>query len=89
MTTKPKRPGVSDADRDYMRRLGKYKAEANAEALRVHLSLPPVERLSYSLRMSREHFTAETLDHYLAEDNPAPFYERARELGFLDPSPHP
>ena len=89
MTKKPKRSEVSEADRAYMRRLGRYKAEANAEALRIHLSRPPVERLEFSLRMSREHFTPETLARYLAEDNPAPFYERARRLGFIDPAPLP
>ena len=89
MTAKPQRPGVSAADREYMRRLGQYTADANAEALRLHLSRTPVERLEYSLRMSREHFTLETLARYLAEDNPAPFYERARRLGFIDPAPLP
>lgn len=89
MTTKPKRSEVSEADRAYMRRLGRYKAEANAEALRVHLSRPPVERLEYSLRMSREYFTPEALGCYLAEDNPAAFYDRARRLGFIDRTPLP
>jgi hypothetical protein len=68
---------VSERDREYLRRLGDYKAESHAEALQRHRCLSLAERLRRSWALSqqlREHGTTRW-------DDPSPLYDRARALG--------
>ena len=44
---------VSQADRDYLRRLGEYEAESHAERTAEHLAADLPERLRRSLALSR------------------------------------
>ena len=86
METQPeKRPRVTERDRDYMRRLGEWKAEGNAERLRQHLAQSGRERLEKSLRMSFEYRDDERMRRHMEEDDPSPLYERAKRLGLYRP----
>lgn len=69
---------VSGRDREHMRKLGEAKAQSHRDALAEHLALSLGERLERSWRL------------YLAfrdpnapprDDDPTPFYDRARRLG--------
>lgn len=66
-----------------MKRLGRYKAEANAETRRRHLKRPPEERIIDSLCKSDEYRTPAALARHFAEDNPGALYDRARKLGLI------
>jgi hypothetical protein len=70
---------VSERERAFMARLAGYKAESHAEAQARHLALPLEERL----RRSWELYLAgrETGASRERDDDPSPFYERARALG--------
>lgn len=73
---------VTEADRDYMRRLGAFMEEANEESTREHCSLRGPERLARSEKLSewgREH--ANVGDR--SDDEPWKLFERARELGLI------
>jgi hypothetical protein len=74
---------VSDRDREHMRRIGEAKAASHAEALARHRALPLEERL----RRSWELWLAFRDRARVAErdDDPSPFYERARGLGMCEP----
>ena len=74
---------MSQADRDYMRRLGGYEAEAHAERTAEHLAVDVIERLRRSLAMSRRFRASANLEGRV--DDPGPFYERARRLGLYRP----
>jgi hypothetical protein len=78
--TSPGVPRVSERDKEYMRKIGRYKAEANAERLRRHLELPMAERFRASIRLSRPHRSHESLRNHIEQDDPAPLYQRARKL---------
>jgi hypothetical protein len=69
---------VSDHDREHFRKLGAAKAESHREALAAHLALPMHERLarSWDLYLLLRDPNAPERD-----DDPTPFYDRARELG--------
>jgi hypothetical protein len=74
---------VSDRDREVMRRIGAAKAASHAEAAAEHRALTVAERLqrSWALYLARR-------DPGLSEsrdDDPTPFYARARELGMYRP----
>lgn len=84
-TQSKKPPRVTERDRDYMRRLGEWIAEGNAERLRQHLARTPKERLEDSLRLSAEYRTPEAIRRHLEEDDPSPLYERAKRLGLYRP----
>jgi hypothetical protein len=73
--------GVSDRDRAYMERLGRYKAASHMDAQARHLALSLDERLRRSWALYEAHRGA------LPErnDDPSPFYERARALGLYTP----
>jgi hypothetical protein len=74
---------VSERDREVMRRIGAAKAASHVEAAARHSALPLVERLrrSWALYLAgRAARTPET-----REDDPTPFYERARKLGMYQP----
>jgi hypothetical protein len=73
---------VSERDRAYMRRLGTYKAAAHADAQARHRELPMSERLRRSWALYEAH--RHTLPP-VREDDPTPFYDRARALGFYRP----
>jgi hypothetical protein len=70
---------VSERERAFMARVAAYKAESHAEAQAQHRALPLDERLRRSWELSlagRERGTRRERD-----DDPSPFYERARALG--------
>ncbi len=72
---------VSERDREHFRKIGRWKAESHAAALRAHLELPIAERLERSLAWT----IAErpTWRWPITADSPAPMWERARKLGLL------
>jgi len=74
---------VSDRDREYMRRLGELKAESHREAQERHLALPIEERLRRSWELYLRFRS--TVDQSAREDDPSPFYDRARALGLYRP----
>ena len=74
---------VSDADREYMRRLGEYEAEGHAQRTAEHLAVDLAERLRRSMAMSRRFWRSANLAGRV--DDPGPFYERARRLGLYRP----
>lgn len=71
--------GVSEHDRAFMARMAGYKSVSHAEAQARHLALPLDERL----RRSWELYLAGSAARRSGErdDDPTPFYERARALG--------
>ena len=72
---------VSDRDREVFRKLGEAKAQAHRDALAEHLALPIEERLarSWALYLRYRDSAAPPRD-----DDPSPFYERARALGLYE-----
>lgn len=79
MDSNPDRPHVSDWDREYMKRLGRYKEQTHAEALAEHLRRGGRERTEAALAaMLRGAAFASRLPD---DDDPSQFYARARELG--------
>jgi len=74
---------VSDRDREYMRRIGAYKAESHRDAQARHLALPIADRLERSWQLyleGREHAALDRRD-----DDPSRFYAKARERGLYKP----
>ncbi len=71
--------GVSEHDRAFMARVARYKAESHAEAQARHLTLPLDERLRRSWELYLGGRAAEGTRE--RDDDPSPFYERARALG--------
>jgi hypothetical protein len=69
---------VSERDREHFRKLGEAKALAHREAAEAHRALPLDERLarSWDLYVAFGRPAPEERD-----DDPTPFYERARALG--------
>jgi hypothetical protein len=65
-----------------MRRLGRYKAESHREALEAHLALESEQRLIAALEIA---VAGPFLAYAGVEDDPAPFYDRARGLGLYRP----
>lgn len=74
---------VSEADREYMRRLGSYEAEAHAERLAEHLAADLPERLRRSVALYRRFRASANLAQRV--DDPGPLYDRARLLGMYRP----
>jgi len=74
---------VSDKDREYMRRIGVYKALSHREAQADHLAASLDERFRRSWRLYRRY--RHRVRRGDPTDDPAPFYERARELGLYKP----
>jgi hypothetical protein len=77
----PPSVAVSERDREHFRRLGALKAASHAEAQAAHLALPMVERLRRSWALYLVHRAA----FAGRQDDPSPFYDRARELGLYTP----
>jgi hypothetical protein len=70
---------VSEWDREYMRRLGRYKADSHREALEAHLARSGRERLEVAFAMM---LAGPAFPGMMArEDDPTPLYDRARRLG--------
>jgi hypothetical protein len=67
---------VSERDREQMRRIGGSKSRSHEDSRLAHLSLPLDERLRRSLEVS----IATGLPGMSRDDDPSPFYERARAL---------
>ena len=74
---------VSVADRDYMRRLGEFEASGDADKAQAHRARPLSERLALSASFCRRFRKAANLQ--ARQDDPSPFYDRARQLGFYRP----
>jgi hypothetical protein len=73
---------VSQSDKRFMSRLGAIKAASHREASRTHRALPPAERLRRSWELFLDgRSTASAIDN----DDPSPFYDRARALGLYRP----
>jgi hypothetical protein len=70
---------VSERDREHFRAIGRWKAEAHADALRRHLALPLDERLINSIAWSIE--AAPTWRWSRNGSGPAELRARARRLG--------
>lgn len=75
--------GVSERDRDYMRRIGEAKGATHAEVAAAHRALPLAERLrrSWALYLAGRAIVRDDL----RDDDPTPFYDRARALGLYRP----
>ncbi len=74
---------AEERERDHMRRIGAYKAESHREAAAHHLALSLSERLERSWQLYLEGRSAAALDR--RDDDPLPFYEKARALGLYRP----
>jgi hypothetical protein len=74
---------ASERDREYMRRLGRYVAEANDAAREEWLKLAPEKRIELSERFSRRARSYATANK--EPDDLGLIYRRARELGLLKP----
>ncbi|HYC49482.1 MAG TPA: hypothetical protein VEB19_00105 [Gemmatimonadaceae bacterium] len=74
---------VSEKDREYMRRIGVYKELSHRQAHAEHLALSMDERLRRSWELYWRYRELVRRDD--PEDDPAKFYERARQLGMCDP----
>ncbi|HMO53634.1 MAG TPA: hypothetical protein PJ994_03950 [Tepidiformaceae bacterium] len=72
---------ASERDREYMRRLGRYVAEANEAAREEWLNLPPEKRIELSERFSRR--ARSYAAHNREPHDLGLIYRRARELGLL------
>ncbi|GMV42733.1 MAG: hypothetical protein AMXMBFR64_44490 [Myxococcales bacterium] len=78
---------VTQQDRDYMRRIGAYKALSHAEAAAAHAALSLTERLreSWALSLRASPLPAGEADCDAGDPDELRFYERARALGLCDP----
>ncbi|MEO8603330.1 MAG: hypothetical protein ABI629_12210 [bacterium] len=73
---------VSERDREYMRRIGEYKAAAHSEAAARHRALPLGERLRRSWQLSVAG-RAGGAPAARADDDAAVFYALARARGMI------
>jgi hypothetical protein len=74
---------VSRRDREHMRRIGEAKAASHAEAAQRHRALPLEERLRRSLELWLAR--GDRARGAGRDDDPSPFYDRARRLGLYKP----
>ena len=74
---------VTEEERDYLRRIGEYKAESHARAQHDHMALSMEERLKRSMLLYRRFAVRERPDQ--RDDDPRQFYDRARRLGLYQP----
>ena len=74
---------VSDREREYMRRIGEYKEAAHRDSTRRHLEASLEERLERSWQLYLAGRAGASLDR--RNDDPSPFYDRARALGLYRP----
>jgi hypothetical protein len=73
---------VSERDRAYMRRIGEAKAAAHVDAAATQRSLALGERLRRSWAL---YLACRSTSRGDRDDDPSPFYERARALGLYRP----
>lgn len=79
MESQPEKPPrVTERDRDYMRRLGEWKAESHREQLASHLAKSGRQRLIAGLRLMLE---GPLFPRQQDDEGPSEFYDRARRLG--------
>lgn len=74
---------VSEKDREFMRRIGAYKALSRNEEQAEHLTLSIAERLRRSAELSVRYRDRARADP--DEDDASELYERARRLGLYRP----
>lgn len=74
---------VNSKDRDYMHRIGRYKAESTAQRQEAFDALSVEERLQQSMELYLRFRHSATLGARV--DDPSPFYDRARRLGLYRP----
>lgn len=74
---------ASERDREYFRRLGRWKDAVNAEDLREHLALPGHERVRRSELLYRN--SAGWANTGFPEQEPRSIFELARKLGLYRP----
>jgi hypothetical protein len=74
---------VDERERDHLRRIGEYKAASHREAEARHLALSLSERLARSWQLYLEGRSEAALDG--RDDDPSPFYEKARARGLYRP----
>jgi hypothetical protein len=70
---------ASDRDKQYFERIGALKEASHSRAAKAHQSLSLDERLSRSWALYLVHRTTAELAR--RDDDPSPFYDRARRLG--------
>jgi hypothetical protein len=75
--------GVSDREREYMRRVGELKQGSHDDALARHRALPIAERVRKSWALYLATRASARLE--ARSDDPSPFYARARALGLYRP----
>lgn len=80
MTQAPKLT-VSERDREHFRRIGRWKAESHADALRAHLALPIAARLERSVAWTIAERPGWAWP--IPAEPPKRMWERARRLGLL------
>jgi hypothetical protein len=75
---------VSDRDREFMERIGAYKAASHADTVSSHRASSIAERLrrSWALYMATRS-SKRAADS--EDDDPSPFYARARARGLYRP----
>jgi hypothetical protein len=74
---------AGERERDHLRRIGAYKSESHREAEARHLAHTLSQRLERSWQLYLEGRSAAELDR--RDDDPSPFYEKARNLGRYRP----
>lgn len=72
---------VRNEERDYFRRIAEAKRRSHEEAERAHLA----ESLRERIRRSFELSLACMRGSARRDDDPSPFYDRARRLGLYKP----
>lgn len=74
---------VDEREREHLRRIGEYKADSHRDAEARHLALSLSERLARSWQLYLEGRSTAALDR--RDDDPSPFYAKARALGLYRP----
>ncbi|HKS92760.1 MAG TPA: hypothetical protein VJQ83_12580 [Tepidiformaceae bacterium] len=75
---------ASEWDKEYMRRIGRYKAESHRLATEEHLRRPPNERLMRSFAWARANYGLPSWSRR-DTDNPGAIYEVAKRIGCYRP----
>ncbi len=70
---------VPERDRQYFKRIGAFKEASHARAAEEHQARSLDERLARSWALYLSH--RGSVDASRREDDPSPFFERARRLG--------
>lgn len=73
---------VSNRDREFMKRIGAYKAASHSEAESTHRASALAERLRRSWAL---YMASRSSRRVADDDDPSPFYARARARGLYRP----